>query len=200
MLIDQVRGFFWRTYLLAHGAKVGRNFRVHGSIDVLTRDGSSLRNVTIGDNVSLGGKLYLRMRKNGRITIKNGASFGTEVWLVTANDAEFVVGENSALSSYSIFNGGHGISIGRDCVFAGFVYVNSSEHASKRNEIIRKQGYYGSPVFIGDDVWLGGHVTITQGVKIGDGAVIGANAVVTRDIPPYAIAVGSPAKVLKYRE
>ncbi|MBL8089817.1 MAG: acyltransferase, partial [Anaerolineales bacterium] len=162
--------------------------------------GASLKNVIIGDNVSLGGKLYIRMRKNGRILIKNGASFGTDVWLVTANEAEFIIGENSALSSYSIFNGGHGITIGSDCVFAGFVYVNSSEHHSKRDQIIRKQGYYGSPVFIGNDVWLGGHVTVTQGVTIGDGAVIGANAVVTKDIPPYAIAVGSPAKVLKYRE
>jgi acetyltransferase-like isoleucine patch superfamily enzyme len=200
MLMDQLRGFLWRLYLIMWGARVGRNFKVHGSLDILTRDGATLRNVSIGDNVSVGGKLYLRMRKNGRITIKNGASVGTEVWLVTANDAELSVGENSALSSYSIFNGGHGITIGADCVFAGFVYVNSSEHGSKKNEIIRKQGYYGSPVVIGNDVWLGGHVTVTQGVTLGDGAVIGANAVVTRDIPPYAIAIGSPAKVLKYRE
>lgn len=198
--MNKLKGFFWRLYLLARGARAGKNFNVHGSLDILLRDGASLRNVIIGDDVSLGGKLYIRMRKNGRITIKNGASFGTDVWLVTANDAEFVIGENSALSSYSIFNGGHGITIGSDCVFAGFVYVNSSEHHSRKEQIIRKQGYYGSPVKIGNDVWLGGHVTVTQGVSIGDGAVIGANAVVTKDIPPYAIAVGSPAKVLKYRE
>lgn len=198
--MDSFRGLFWKLYLQVRGAQVGKKFRVHGSLDILLRDGASLKNVIIGDNVSLGGKLYIRMRKNGRILIKNGASFGTDVWLVTANDAEFIIGENSALSSYSIFNGGHGITIGSDCVFAGFVYVNSSEHHSKKDQIIRKQGYYGSPVFIGNDVWLGGHVTVTQGVTIGDGAVIGANAVVTKDIPPYAIAVGSPAKVLKYRE
>lgn len=198
--MNSLRGLFWKLYLQARGAQVGKNFRVHGSLDILLRDGASLKNVIIGDNVSLGGKLYIRMRKNGRILIKNGASFGTDVWLVTANEAEFIIGENSALSSYSIFNGGHGITIGSDCVFAGFVYVNSSEHHSKKDQIIRKQGYYGSPVKIGNDVWLGGHVTVTQGVTIGDGAVIGANAVVTKDIPPYAIAVGSPAKVLKYRE
>ncbi|MFN3492397.1 MAG: acyltransferase, partial [Anaerolineales bacterium] len=96
--------------------------------------------------------------------------------------------------------GGHGITIGSDCVFAGFVYVNSSEHHSRKGQLIRQQGYYGSPVKIGNDVWLGGHVTVTQGVTIGEGAVIGANAVVTKDIPPYAVAVGSPAKVIKYRE
>lgn len=52
---------------------------------------------------------------------------------------------------------------------------------------------------IGNDVFIGANVTVLDGVKIGDGAVIGAGAVVVKDIPPYAIAVGVPAKVVKYR-
>lgn len=52
---------------------------------------------------------------------------------------------------------------------------------------------------IGNDVWIGYGVTILGGVKIGNGAVIGASAVVAKDIPPYAIAVGNPARVVKYR-
>lgn len=52
---------------------------------------------------------------------------------------------------------------------------------------------------IGNDVFIGVNVTILDGVTISDGAVIGAGAVVTKDIPPYAIAVGVPAKVVKYR-
>lgn len=52
---------------------------------------------------------------------------------------------------------------------------------------------------IGNDVWIAEHTFIMGGVKIGDGAIIGMNAVVTKDIPPYAVAVGVPARVVKYR-
>jgi acetyltransferase-like isoleucine patch superfamily enzyme len=57
----------------------------------------------------------------------------------------------------------------------------------------------GKTTTIGHDVWLGASVIVKRGVTIGDGAVVGAGAVVTKDIPPYAIAAGVPAKVIRYR-
>lgn len=56
------------------------------------------------------------------------------------------------------------------------------------------------PVHIGDDVWIGSNVIILPGVKIGSHSVIGAGSVVTKDVPEWAIAVGNPAKVKKYRK
>ncbi len=63
------------------------------------------------------------------------------------------------------------------------------------------EDYHTTPrdVTIGNDVWIGQDVTIMSGVTIGDGAVIGANSVVGKSIPPYAIAVGNPARVTRYR-
>lgn len=54
-------------------------------------------------------------------------------------------------------------------------------------------------VFLGNDVWIGSHAMVLGGVKVGDGAVIGAGAVVTKDVPPYAVVGGVPAKVIRYR-
>lgn len=74
-----------------------------------------------------------------------------------------------------------------------FPYVpHAGGFVSKRVQKVEK-------VIIGNDVWVGANSVIMPGLRIGDGAVIGANAVVTKDVPPYAIVVGVPAKILKYR-
>ena len=55
------------------------------------------------------------------------------------------------------------------------------------------------PVTIGNDVWIGLNAVIMDGITVGDGAVIGAGAIVTKDVPPYAIVAGVPAKIIRYR-
>ena len=199
-VFNWVRSTYWSMKLRLLGARVGRNLRVCGRLEVLLRDGARWRNVRIGHNVTLGGKTYLRLRRNGRISLGDEVSTGTEVWLVGANDAELSVGDHTTLGSYCVLNGGHGLKIGNDCILAAFVYINSSDHASARAELIRTQRFVGAPIDIGDDVWLGGHVFVGKGVTVGRGSVIGAGAVVVKDIPEYKVAVGNPAKVLKDRE
>ncbi len=64
---------------------------------------------------------------------------------------------------------------------------------------MRLQGEDVAPVRIGNSVWLGAKVTVLKGVSIGDGAIVGANAVVSSDLPPGAVAVGVPARVMRIR-
>ena len=66
--------------------------------------------------------------------------------------------------------------------------------------MIKNQENKSRNIYIGSDVWLAGNVTVLRGVSIGDGAIIGAKALVNSNIPENAIAVGIPAKVIKYRE
>lgn len=61
----------------------------------------------------------------------------------------------------------------------------------------RKYVEFGHPVFIEDDCWIGGNVIILPGVRIGQGSTIGAGSIVTKDIPPFSVAVGSPCRVKK---
>jgi len=199
IIIEVIRSLYWRFYLHSRGACVGKNLKVGGQFNILLRDGATLRNLTIGDNVTFDGKTYIRIRKDGKINLSNGVRVGTEVWLVAANECELTVGNNSILGSYSIFNGGHGLKIGANCIFAAFIYMNTSDHAYERDQLIQAQGFVGSPIETGDDVWLGGFVFISKGTKVGTGTVVGAGAVVTKDIPEYQIWAGNPAKMIGER-
>lgn len=194
-----LRSWYWTIVLRLRGAQIGRGLCVLGPVHILLRDGATLKSLTIGDHVTLGGKTYIRIRKQGRITIADHVQTGTDVWLVAANDQELSIGSHTTLGSYCILNGGHGLKIGPDCIFAGFVYINTSDHVFAKGKLIRTQGFSGAPIEIGRDVWLGGHIFVNKGTRIGDGAVVGAGAVVVDDIPENMIAVGVPAKATKER-
>jgi len=76
---------------------------------------------------------------------------------------------------------------------SGFSFVSNNRF---NEQIISKDGYYAS---IGNDVWIGSNVSIISGIKVGDGAVIATGAVVTKDVPPYTIVGGVPAKQIRKR-
>lgn len=64
---------------------------------------------------------------------------------------------------------------------------------------VKKVTHYVKPIHIGNDVWIGARSIIMDGVSIGDGAIVAAGSVVTKDVPPYAVVGGSPAKIIKYK-
>jgi len=108
----------------------------------------------------------------------------------------------SVVNNFTIIDATHGesIEIGDDVSIGPFCMIVCWDHTySDKTKIIRQQGYSGGRIIIEDDVWIGSHVIITKNITIGQGSIIGAGAVVTHDIPPYSIATGVPAKVIKTR-
>ena len=102
------------------------------------------------------------------------------------------------------------VEIGAFCSIARHVSVHGHYHDERRisshyvgrnvlGRPIEEEQVSRGPVRIGHDVWLGTGVQILSGVTVGDGAVVGAGSVVSRDIPPYAVAVGAPARVVRHR-
>lgn len=92
------------------------------------------------------------------------------------------------------------VEIGNNVLIAPNVVIAGGNHGiSKNGTPIIFQQDVSSGVVVGNDVWIAANAVILDGVKIGDGAVVAAGAVVTHDVEPYAIVMGSPAKVKRYR-
>jgi len=114
------------------------------------------------------------------------------------------IGHNVTIGHRCIFQSAHGqINIGNHVMFGPEVHIHGGNHRidviGKFMDEVKKSPNSDGAVFIDDDVWIGAKAIILKNVTIGKGAVVGAGAVVTKNVPPYAIVVGNPAKIVKMR-
>ena len=117
-------------------------------------------------------------------------------------NSEIRIGDGCMIGQYTHITAINKIVIGRNLLTGRFVLITDNNHGSFTKEELLihpadRQVISKGEVVIGNNVWLGDKVSILSGVHIGDGCIIGANSVVTRDIPPYSLAVGNPAQVIK---
>ncbi|MDR2574526.1 MAG: acyltransferase [Desulfovibrio sp.] len=121
---------------------------------------------------------------------------------VTAGNGSLVLDENVALSPCVHLSADEGrIEIGPYTAIGPGTVLRAANHRFDRLDApIMFQGHIPDTIIIEDDVWIGANCVITPGVRIGRGAVVGAGAVVTRDVPPFAVVGGVPAKIIKRRD
>lgn len=111
------------------------------------------------------------------------------------------IGNHSVIGVGNWLQGSGRIKIGNDVIIGPYVAIVSTNHSYEDvSKPVAQQPLQTGEVIIEDDVWIGAHCTIAQNVRIGAHSIIGANSFVNKDIPPYSIAVGSPAKVVKSRK
>ncbi len=173
---------FGRSVVIRHGVKIEIGDKV--VVDdgcVLDARGENNRGIVIGHRVIVGRNTVLGC-KDGDILIGNNVGIGT----------------NSMVHAV----GGNVVELQDGALLAPYVYlVGGGTHQFEDTSIpITEQDLvYKGGIHIGRNVWLGARVTVLDGVSIGQDAVIGAGAVVTDSVAEFAIAVGVPAKVVKYR-
>lgn len=137
--------------------------------------------IVIGDDsqVRHGAVLEVSGRYNGSIRIGNHSVIGVGSWL----------------------QGSGKIDIGNDVIIGPYATIVSTNHQYEDTSVpIAQQPLTTGEITIEDGVWMGAHVTVALNVKIGAHSIIGANSFVNKDIPPYSIAVGSPARIVRNRK
>lgn len=114
------------------------------------------------------------------------------------------IGDNVEINDFVHISAYDKVEIGNNVLMASKIYISDLNHGSYKdnqqydiNIPHGKQTISSNPIIIGDDVWIGESVCIFGGVNIGKGSIVGAMSNVTKSIPPYSIAVGNPAKVIK---
>ncbi|MDM9382282.1 acyltransferase [Chlorogloeopsis sp. ULAP01] len=157
--------------------------------------------IALGDNVKISRDVRLDCgASNSKITI------GNDTWLERGVDIKALGGsieidESTYIGPYICIAGPGQIKIGKNCLIASHSAIYANCHNFTDPTIrIQFQGISHKGIVIEDDCWIGIGVRILDGITIGQGSVIGAGAVVTKDIPPYSIAVGVPARVKHNRK
>jgi acetyltransferase-like isoleucine patch superfamily enzyme len=135
----------------------------------------------------------------GRLEIGAQTLFEPGVWITAPGNARVRIGAGSFLNLGVMVAAVELVEIGDHCMFANGCFVTDGAHRFDDPETpVPWQGFTTKgPTRVGDNVWCGANVVITSGVSIGERCVIGANSVVTGDLPPFSIAAGAPAQVLR---
>lgn len=149
--------------------------------------------------VFLGPRLQLQVGRRARLRVGRFAWIGHGT-KIRCHEGEVEIGAKTVMGQECTISSYRSVRIGPECVIADRAMFIDFDHVVVDPEIpVRHQGLYMRPVRVGANVWVGYNAQVLRGVTIGDNAIIGSNAVVTRDIPANAVAVGSPARVVRMR-
>lgn len=115
------------------------------------------------------------------------------------------IGKNVQINDYVHISALENVTIGDNVLIASKVFISDLNHGSYGTDDIHdspntppnERKLYSKPVIIEDNVWLGEFVSVLSGVVVGRGTIVGANSVVSKSLPPYVIAVGTPARPVK---
>jgi acetyltransferase-like isoleucine patch superfamily enzyme len=141
----------------------------------------------------------LEALREDRLQLGPGTLLEPHVWITAPGHARVAIGDGVFLNQSVMIAAQELVEIGDHCMLANGCFVSDASHRyDDPDRPITWQGFESKgPTRIGANCWLGAHVVVTSGVTIGERCVIGANSVVTQDVPPFSLAAGAPARVLR---
>ncbi len=156
--------------------------------------------IVLGDECALHPHCHLRTDSASSF-IRLGSRTEIQPYaLLMTYGGSIVMGEDCRVNPYCVLYGHGGLRIGNGVRIAAHTVIIPSSHGFDDLQVpMHQQPATSRGIVIEDDVWIGAGARIVDGTRIGTGSVIGAHAVVTHDIPPYSIAVGVPARVIRRR-
>lgn len=155
-----------------------------------------LQGIRVGRNAQLRGRV--RVTGSRRIVIGNGVRIADGVALHTSGAGRIIIGDRCSINRHSFLAAWSEVRLGSEVGIGPLVYIVDRHHRVVRGRSrLGGGGGQTSPVQICDKAGLGSSTVVLPGVTIGEGAMIGANSVVTRDVPPWTICAGVPARVLR---
>ncbi|BAZ39272.1 putative acetyl transferase [Calothrix sp. NIES-4101] len=160
------------------------------------------KSISIGDGVHLFKNVRLDATgENNDLDLSDGVALEQGVKIGAMDNTTIHIHENTFLGPNVCIGGPGNITIGKDCLIAANCGIFANNHIfTDIHQKITAQGVTREGIIIEDNCWLGYGVVVLDGVTIGEGSVIGAGSVVTKNIPPYSVAVGAPARVIKSRK
>ena len=158
------------------------------------------RHIVTEGFVFLGKNVELYARKGfGRMVVGKWVHLGNGN-AIRCHEGNLRIGDKCVFGKDNTVNCYLDIEFGEAALAADWVYICDFDHVFDDITVpIKDQGIVKSPVRIGRDVWIGEKATVLRGVQIGHGSVIASHCLVNKDIPPYSVAVGVPARVVRNR-
>ncbi len=163
----------------------------------------TLRNnkIKVGSNSIIKSGNEFNLTDNAKIVIGQSCTLKeNSYFILTMPNPSITIGDFSGVGRNCYFSIKGKLTIGKYTRIGPDVFIIDQDHSFSKGDLIMNQKAKIADITIGADVWIGRGVTILKGVKIGDGAIIGANCLVNKDINPYEIWGGVPARFLKHRE
>lgn len=178
-LVEKISKRF-RFYMIRNKLAKAKGFaNISGGVKI-----TSPECIYLGDKVGIGKDVFL-----GPVVSDNGITYNPKI----------IIGDGTWIGNHSSIAAIDKVEIGKNVLFAGYVHITDHSHGYENIDIpmSRQPLITKGPIIIEDQCWLGFSCEILSGVHIGRHSIIAARAVVTKDVPPYSIVAGNPARIVK---